>query len=487
MKHYLACDLGAESGRTILGTLSGDQLRLEELNRFPNQPVRLTNGLYWDSFRLLHEIQEGFSIAGRDRKLKLDGIGIDTWGVDFGLLGSDGSLVENPRHYRDARNHGMLERAWEITARERIFAQTGIQFMPINSLYQLLSMRLSNAPALDCAERLLFMPDLFNYWITGVQKSELTIASTSQFYNPTARRWAVELLEEMNLPTGILAEIVPPGTCLGCLLPHVAEATGLSAETRVFATASHDTAAAVAAVPASGTDWCYISSGTWSLMGVELEEPVINDRSLALNFTNEIGAEGKVRLLKNIAGLWVLQECRRAWAAEGCEYTYDELTRMAAAVRPFTAIIPPDRFLDPGRMPQRIAEWCKSSGQQVPEGAGEMSRAVLEGLALRYRQVLEDLESLLNREIKTIHIVGGGSRNRVLNQFVADATRRVVIAGPSEATAAGNVLVQAIGDGSVGGLAEGRQIICRSFPVVSFEPKDPDPWDAAYDKFRRLA
>ena len=485
MRQYLAFDLGAESGRAILGTLDGGRLELQELHRFPNQPVRTPAGLYWDALRLFHEIERGLAVAGRERKLHLDGIGVDTWGVDFGLIGRDGSLVASPMHYRDARNDGMLEKTFAIVPRAEIFAHTGIQFMQLNSLYQLYAMKLAGSPGLDAATRLLFMPDLFNYWLTGVECNELTEASTSQFYNPVAKRWATELLERLELPIAILGKIVPPGTLLGPLLPHVAEAAGLE-RTPVYATASHDTAAAVAAVPAEGDGWCYISSGTWSLMGVELSEPVIGERSLALNFTNEIGVGGRTRFLKNIAGLWLLQECRRAWALEGAEYTYDELASMASASSPFKAIIHPDAFLHAGGMPGRIAAWCASKGQTAPATPGEFARAILESLALRYRQVLESLELAVSRKIKVVHIVGGGSRNRVLNQFVADATGRLVVAGPSEATAAGNLLVQAIGSGVIADLAEARAVVRRSLPLSLYEPQPSAGWDEAYDKFCRL-
>ncbi len=486
MRHFLALDLGAESGRAMLGTLTDRKLTIEELHRFPNTPVRIPQGLYWDTFRLWHEIQQGMAAAGRDRKLKLEGVGVDTWGVDFGLFAADGSLVDNPRHYRDARNNGMLEKLFAAVPKEEIFAHTGIQFMQLNSLCQLYAVKLAGSPALAVARRLLFMPDIFNYWLTGVAKAELTIASTSQFYNPTKRRWATELLDKLGLSASVLPEIVPPGTMLGPLLPEVAEAAGLEAATPVYATACHDTASAVAAVPASGGDWCYISSGTWSLMGVELDEPVINDKTLADNLTNEVGAEGKIRLLKNIAGMWPVQECRRAWALEGRDYSYAQLTAMAAAAKPFVAVINPDAFLEPGRMPERIAEYCRAAGQTPPATPGEMVRCILESLALRYRQVLESLESLLGRRLEVIHIVGGGSQNHVLNQFAANATGRPVVAGPTEATAAGNVLVQAIGAGRLQGLKEVREVVRASFPLTTFEPQDTGGWDEAYEKFKKF-
>lgn len=486
MNHYLAIDLGAESGRGILGTLEGDRLRLEEIHRFLNEPVRLPTGLYWDSFRLFFNICEALRVAGRERKVKLDGIGVDTWGVDFGILGEDGALVDNPRCYRDSRTEGMFDRLFPVVPKDRVFAETGIQFMELNSLYQLYAMKLACSPGLQVGQKLLFMPDLLAYWLTGVMKNELTIASTSQFYNPAEKRWSWELFEALGLPKHILCEIVPPGALLGPLLPHLAEMAAVG-PVPVFASAGHDTAAAVAAVPASGDEWCYISSGTWSLMGVEVDEPVINEKSLAANFTNEVGVDGKVRLLKNIAGLWLLQECRRAWLLEGTEYSYGQLAEMAETAQPFRAIIPPDKFPQPGKMPRRIAEFCQTSGQAALKGPGEMARAILEGLALRYREVLEILESLLGRKLKTVHIVGGGSKNRVLNQLVADATRRTVVAGPTEATAAGNILVQAIGTGQLKNLAEARQVIEKSFPVENFEPKNSGPWDEAYEKFKKLA
>ncbi len=486
MKHYLAIDLGAESGRVILGSIDGGRLILEELHRFPNTGVRLPTGLYWDTFRLWHEIQQGMAVAGRTRALRLEGVGIDTWGVDFGLFGADGALVDNPRHYRDSRNNGMVEKICEVVPKEEIFAATGIQFMQLNSLCQLYAMKLADSPAFKVARTLLFMPDIFSYWMTGRLCSELTIASTSQFYDPVSRGWSAGLLERLGLPVDILPEIVMPGTRLGALLPEIADATGLSGDTPVFATASHDTASAVAAVPASGEDWCYISSGTWSLMGVELAEPLINNRVLEMNVTNEVGAEGRIRLLKNIAGLWLLQECRRAWALEGREYSYEELARLAGEAEAFAAVIPPDQFLEPGRLPEKIAAYCRSTGQEAPAQPGEMCRAILESLALRYRQVLESLESLLEKRLEKIHIVGGGSRNRVLNQFVADATGRTVVAGPSEATAAGNVLVQAMGSGQLAGLAEARELVRASFDLETVEPRDRSGWDEAYALFRRL-
>jgi rhamnulokinase len=469
MSNYLAVDLGAESGRVMLGSLAGGRLSLDELHRFPNQPVQLPSGLYWDAFRLFHEIVEGLHAAGK-RQLAPAGIGVDTWGVDFGLLGSDGGLIDCPRHYRDERTNGIPERLFTQVPRSEVFGYTGIQFMALNSLYQLYAMRLADAPALAAAERLLFMPDLLSYWLTGVQRAEVTIASTSQFYNPKTRRFATELFERLGIPAKILPELIEPGEKLGTLRPHLAQATGLG-PVPVYATAAHDTASAVAAVPGQGDDWCYISSGTWSLMGVELPHPVIDDLSFSLNFTNEAGFGGRTRLLKNIAGLWLLQECRRAWIAQGETFTYQELVAMAEEAGPSARLIDPDDFLQPGDMPTRIADWCRSHGVQPPATKGETCRLILESLAHRYHEVLRGLESIAGHKINTIHIVGGGSRNRLLNQLVASATGRKVVAGPVEATAAGNVLVQAIGAGEAACLDEAREIVRRSFEIEIFEPR----------------
>jgi rhamnulokinase len=449
----------------MLGTLNGGVLSLEELHRFPNTPVRLPTGLYWDTLRLFHEVRHALTICGRQRGLALDGIGIDTWGVDFGLLGSDGALVDNPRHYRDARNHGMLERTFAVIPREEIFVETGLQFMELNSLYQLHAMKLNHSPALSVATRLLFMPDLLNYWLTGVSRAEQTIASTSQFYNPVKKSWATTLLDRLGLAASILPEIVPPGSLLGPLLPEVAETTGLSKDTHVYATACHDTASAVAAVPATGDDWCYISSGTWSLMGAESDAPIINERSLAMNFTNEMGTGGRIRFLKNIAGLWLLQECRREWMLAGQEHSYEQLSSMAAQARSSGVILDPDEFLEPGQMPRRIAGRCGS------DDPGVICRTILESLAATYRKVLDNLENLTGKRIGRVHIVGGGSRNQLLNQLAANATGRSIIAGPTEATAAGNILVQAMGAGHVRDLSEVREIVGRSFPLATLNPQ----------------
>lgn len=474
--NYLALDLGAESGRAVLGRLEEGRLQLRELRRFANQPVRIHGALYWDALRLWHEIQQSIAEAAAQ---PLDGVGIDTWGVDFGLLGSDGALLENPRHYRDSRTHGVMEDVFRRVPCNQVFAATGTQLLPFNTLYQLYAMKRADAPAFASARMLLNMPDLFNYWLTGETKSEITIASTTQFFDPRAMSWATNLLERLDLPSRILAPLVAPGTRIGSMLnpPQVP----------IYATASHDTAAAVAAVPAApGSNWCYISSGTWSLMGVELERPILDERCLALGFTNEVGVSRTIRLLKNIAGLWPLQECRRAWSLEGHSDTYEELTAMAAEARPFCTILDPDAFGEPGDMPSRIDEYCRNTGQEPPRNPAECARALLEGLALRYRFVLERLEKLTGRKIEVVHIVGGGSRNNLLNQFAADSTGVSVLAGPAEAAAVGNILVQSMGARGLHDLEEFRGVVRRSFALSRFEPHAGEDWGRAYEHFLRI-
>ncbi|RKY05260.1 rhamnulokinase [Candidatus Poribacteria bacterium] len=485
-KIYIAFDLGAESGRCVAGIFDGQKLRLEEVRRFPNGPVRILDSLFWDVLRLWDEMKSSLSLC-RQRYGQVASIGVDTWGVDFGLLGRGDVLLGNPYHYRDKRTDGMMEEAFKRVPRREIFEKTGIQFMQLNTLYQLLSMVIERSPILEAAETMLMMPDLFNFWLTGVKVSEFSIATTTQFYNPRQRDWDRDLLERMGIPTRILPEIVPSGTVLGDLLPSVEEETGLSS-VKVIAPTCHDTASAVAAVPAEGDDWIYISSGTWSLMGVELKEPIINDRSLELNFTNEGGYGGTIRFLKNIMGLWLVQESRRTWAKEGQEHSYPELTEMAAQAQPFKAFVDPDDplFLHPGDMPARIREYCRRTGQPVPETKGEIVRCALESLALKYRWVAERLEELLGRRLNVIHVVGGGSRNELLCQLTADATGKTVIAGPAEATAAGNVMVQAMALGDVGSHPEAREIIRRSFEFKTYEPGKRDGWDEAYERFLKL-
>ncbi len=487
--NYIAIDLGAESGRVIGGRFDGDRLSLGDAYRFASAPVRLPDGLHTDVLRIWTEIKAGMFQVVSQSEGGLDGVGVDTWGVDFALLDRQGGLLSNPYHYRDSMTDGMLEEAFRRVPRAEIFEQTGIQFMPINSLYQLLALRLRQPALLDAAATLLWIPDLFNYWLSGRQISESSIASTSQCYDPRRGDWAVPLLEKLTLPTRIFLPVVPPGTTVGDLDPLVAEEVGLKNPIPVITPGGHDTALAVAAVPARGKDFVYLSSGTWSLMGAELTEPCITDRSLAGNFTNEGGVCGTFRFLKNISGLWVLQECRRTWAHQGKQLSYAELTELAKKAAPLRSLIDVDdsAFAKPGDMPARIREFCKRSGQPAPESTGEIVRCALESLALKYRQVLERLEQTLGRKLEPLHIVGGGTQNQLLNQFAANATGRQVVAGPVEATAIGSIMMQAMALGHIRTLADGRELVRRSFEVSTYEPQDAAVWEQAYQRLAALS
>ncbi len=480
--HFLAFDLGAESGRAMLGALDA-KLTLTEVHRFPNIPARLPDGLHWDTLRLWNECKTGLAQTVRKSGIELAGIGIDTWGVDYGLLDSQGNLISNPYHYRDSRTDGMIQEACRRMPREQIFELTGIQFMSLNTLTQLLSMVVNHSPALENAAHLLLMPDLFNYWFTGQIASEFSIATTSQCYDPRIRDWSAPLLEAMGIPRRIFPRIIQPGTILGEVCEPIAAETGARG-LRVIAPACHDTGSAVAAVPAVKPGFAWISSGTWSIMGAELSEPVINASSLAYNFTNEGGVDHTFRFSKNSAGLWLVQECRHTWALEGNELSYGELTEMAAQAEPLQSLVDPDaeEFLKPGDMPARIRAYCQRTGQPIPETRGAVVRCALESLACKYRWVLERMEEMLGHRLEPIHIVGGGTKNRLLSQLAADATGRRVITGPVEATAAGNVLVQAIAVGDIGSLADARAIVRRSFPVEAFEPQDRAGWDEGYER-----
>jgi rhamnulokinase len=407
--------------------------------------------------------------------------------VDFALLGRGGTMLGNPRHYRDPHTEGIMDAAFAVVPRAEVFRQTGIQFMRFNSLYQLLALARARSPLLDVAETMLFIPDLLHYWFTGIQVNEYTDASTSQMIDPHTRQWATDLVRRFGLPERILGRLVQPGTVLGPLLPGVAANAGVG-PIPVIAPATHDTAAAVAAVPATGDSWAYVSSGTWSLMGIETRQPMTDDRALRVNFTNEGGVGGTIRLLKNIAGLWLVQECRRAWEHAGKAYTYEELMRLAEAAPPFRSVLNPDdaTFMLPASMPEAIADFCRKSGQFAPQEPGAVVRCALEGLALRYRWVLTQLEDLAGKRLDTIHIVGGGSQNTLLCQLAADACDRPVVAGPVEATALGNVLVQMLGLGLLGSLSEGRAIVRRSFDVRTFEPRQPERWHEPYERFMQL-
>ncbi len=484
-ERYLALDFGAESGRALVGAFDGERLTVEEVHRFPNRPVRLPSGLHWDVLALYAECRDGIAAAGRAGSLA--SLGVDAWGLDFALLDARGALLGNPYTYRDARTDGMLDVAFARVPREDIFEQTGIQLIPVNSLYQLLAARRAGDPALDVAATFLTIPDLLAYWLTGERACELTNATTTQCFNPRTGAWAVDLLERLDIPPRIFPSVIAPGTVLGPLADMSNIRAG-SAAPRVVAPASHDTASAVAGTPLLDADRAFISSGTWSLVGMEVPAPIITPPALALNVANEGGVAGRTCLLRNVTGLWVVQGIRRALARDARPPGYAELTEMARGARPFAAVIDPDHpdFVRPDDMPAAIRAYCRATGQPAPADLGQLVRTALEGLALRYRWTIDGLERVTGRPIRAIHVVGGGARNGLLCQMTADATGRPVLAGPVEATAIGNVLVQAIAAGRLGTIEDGRELVARSFPIDVYEPGPRVPWDAAYDRFLDL-
>ena len=486
-RNYLAVDLGAESGRAIVGALDGEKLTLTETHRFANGPVRLPDGLHWDILRLWSEIKTAIGLASTKTNKKLESIGLDTWGVDFALLDSQGALVSNPFHYRDARTDGMLEEAFQRMPRAEIFANTGIQFMQLNTLYQLLSMVLQKSRLLDVAKTFVTIPDLFNYWLSGQITNEFTNATTTQCFDPRKRDWAAPVLEALSIPTHLFGPVTDSGTPIGSLLPYVGEETGASG-VRVVLPACHDTGSAVVAVPAQNRDFAWISSGTWSIIGAEVAAPHVDEKVLQYNFTNEGGVFDTWRLCKNITGLWLVQECKRTWANQGQGLSYDEIAGLASEAKPFVAVVDPDHpgFLHTGNMPERIQKYCVDTNQFVPQTKGEMIRVALEGIALKYRWMLEKLEELAGKTLEPIHIIGGGTKNRLLNRFTADCTGRTVIAGPVEATAIGNILMQAIGLKHLNSLAEARSIVRTSFTPQIYEPKRASDWDEAYSRFQKI-
>lgn len=480
----VALDLGAESGRAVVGSFDGGHLALEDVHRFPNVPVTLGGTLHWDFLRLFGEATAGIRRAAAGGPVA--SVGADTWGVDFGLLDARGRLLANPVHYRDRRTEGMPGLAFEVVPRGEIYAATGIQFMTINTLYQLWSMVRAGDPLLGQADRLLMMADLFHHFLAGSAVAEYTNASTSQCLDPVARDWARPLLERFEIPTGILPPVVTPGTDLGLLRPDVSAATGLR-DTRVVAPGSHDTASAVVGAPLAGPTTAFLSSGTWSLVGLEVPAPVITDAALAANLTNEGGVAGTVRLLRNVVGLWLVQESRRALWPAGDAPSYEELAALAGAAPAFTAFIDPDdeRFLRPGDLPARVRAFCTASGQPVPQDPGTLVRVLLESLALRYAVVVDELRDVSGHPVDAVQVVGGGSNHRLLCQLTADATGLPVRAGPAEATAIGNLAVQAIAAGELASVAEARDLVERSFPVATYEPRGD--WAAARARFAEIA
>lgn len=481
--HYIACDLGAESGRVILGTLTDGKLELEEIHRFPTGGVRLRGTLRWDILFIFAQLKEGLTRLAA-RNLPLSSLSVDSWGVDYVYFNASQPMLGLPYHYRDARTEQTYEAALERAGRDHIYAETGIQFMPINTIYQLLADAQGNGDIVGLADQFLNIADYFNYLFSGQAKNEISNASTTQLYNPVRRAWSESLIEKLGLPRRIFPELVASGTRLGPLEPDVRGETGLSG-VEVVATCSHDTGAAVAAIPAGpGEDWAYLSSGTWSLIGLELPEPLINPAVLSHNFTNEAGYGDTTRFLRNIVGLWLLQESRRAWAREGQSLEYAGIMRLAEAAEPFRSLVDPNdpRFVSPAHMPEAIAAFCRETGQPEPTSPGQFARCILESLALSYRTALADLEQATGRTIARLHIVGGGSQSELLNQFAACATGRTVIAGPVEATAIGNLLIQAMALGHLDSLSDLRGIVRNSFPIREYQATDSAAWQQASER-----
>lgn len=485
--HFIAFDLGATSGRTILGTLTEDELRLKELTRFPNRVLHLQGHVYWNICSLYEQLCEGLRAAARER-VPLTSVGIDTWGVDVAFVGRDGSLLGLPHAYRDPHTEGVPERFFrEVMPRSEVYARTGIQVMDFNTLYQLHALRRAGSSQLEAAARILFMPDALSYLLTGEAVTEYSVASTSQLLDPRTRRFDEELLERAGIDPRKFAPQVMPGHRIGLLDGRIAARTG-AGRIPVVAVAGHDTASAVAAVPAGDERFAYLSSGTWSLMGIETREPIVDERTAAGNITNEGGVEGTTRLLKNITGMWLIEECLREWKAAGTEYAYPEIVALAEEAEPFRTLIDPDdtSFARPESMTAAIAAYCRRTRQPEPRTHAETIRTLFESLALKYRQVLDRFRGLAPFPIERLHIIGGGSRNALLNRFTADATGLPVLAGPAEATAVGNILCQARAAGLVRSLAGMRRTVARCLPPERFEPGDTAAWTAAFTRFEKI-
>jgi len=483
-KRYIAVDLGAESGRVMLGIVSADKISLEEVHRFINGPVEQNGSLRWDFPRLISEVKTGIGKAVKESP-RIAGIGVDSWGVDFGLLDDNGDLIEKPYHYRDGRTNGMVEKACELLPKREIYERTGIQFMQLNTAYQLLSMRLSDSPVLAKAKRLIFIADLVSYFLSGSAFAEYTLASTSQLMDMRSGAWSQTIFQKLNLPLDIMPEVVRPGTVIGTLTEKVAKEIGCP-RIPIIAVASHDTASAVAAVPVSTpaeqaaehkTSWAYLSSGTWSLIGVESAAAVINDKTFAYPFTNEGGVDCKIRLLKNIMGLWLLQECKKHWQKQGIDLSYNQLTALAAKAKSGSASLDVDNscFLAPGDMPHRLNDYLTKTGQKTIDDKGQMVRTILENLARKYAETINQLEDVIDSPINRLYVVGGGSQNDLLNQLTADATGKIVTAGPVEATAIGNILMQARATGQLDDISQARGLVRRSFTPKEYHPQNTPP------------
>jgi rhamnulokinase len=486
MTNFAAVDLGAQSGRVALGRLDGERLTVEELHRFPNEPVLEGGRLQWDVRRLYRETIDGLAAAAR--AADIDAVAVDSWAVDFGLVDADGRLLANPVHYRDRRRAAAFDSVLtQIPARE-LYARTGIQLLPINTIFELAALASDGDPALVAADTFLLVPDLFNSWLCGSRVAELTNATTTQCYDPSQRTWADDLLARLDVPPSIFPEIVPPGTLLGPSVEEVAAETGLGAAP-LIAGATHDTASAVVAVPFRDPASVFLSVGTWSLVGLETTEPLLDDRAFEANVTNEGGVAGTFRLLRNVTGLWLLHECRRAWAAQGADHSFDELVTLAAAAPPLRSFVDPDdpAFAEPGDMPARIADSCARTSQPVPEDPGAVTRCILESLALAHAETVDVVSAVAGTTPGELHVVGGGARNELLCRWTAEAAELPVLAGPEEATLVGNVLVQAMALGELATLAEARALVAGSFAPKTYEPSGVSEWREARDRFRRIA
>lgn len=484
-KRVLAFDFGASSGRAIIGCFDGDKITLEEVHRFSNDPVSVGGTVYWDVLRLFYEIKQGIikaKIAGG-----FDSIGIDTWGVDFGLIDSEGKLMENPVHYRDARTAGLVDEAFKTMPKEKLYGITGIQFMELNTLFQLISLKKYRPWMLERADKMLFMPDLFGYMLTGKMCAEYSIASTSQLIDLDKRTWSKEILDAFGIKESVFAPLVQPGTVLGELSKEICEECGVD-PVPVISVCGHDTQSAITSVPCEDGDFAFLSSGTWSLFGTELDKPIVNETSMNINITNEGGFDGSTGFLKNIIGLWLIQESRRQWKREGKEYSYADLEKLALAAEPFKCFIDPDapEFVPHGNIPERVREFCRKTGQFVPETVGEIMRCIYESLAMKYRLTFEKLRECTERDYPVIHVIGGGTKDGLLCQMTANSCDRTVKAGPIEATVMGNVAVQLMSDGSVKNIGQARKIVADSSELKTFEPKDTDKWAGAYEDFLKV-
>lgn len=484
-KRVLAFDFGASSGRAIIGCFDGDKITLEEVHRFSNDPVSVGGTVYWDVLRLFYEIKQGIikaKIAGG-----FDSIGIDTWGVDFGLIDSEGKLMENPVHYRDARTAGLVDEAFKTMPKEKLYGITGIQFMELNTLFQLISLKKYRPWMLERADKMLFMPDLFGYMLTGKMCAEYSIASTSQLIDLDKRTWSKEILDAFGIKKSVFAPLVQPGTVLGELSKEICEECGVD-PVPVISVCGHDTQSAITSVPCEDGDFAFLSSGTWSLFGTELDKPIVNETSMNINITNEGGFDGSTGFLKNIIGLWLIQESRRQWKREGKEYSYADLEKLALAAEPFKCFIDPDapEFVPHGNIPERVREFCRKTGQYVPETVGEIMRCIYESLAKKYRLTFEKLRECTERDYPVIHVIGGGTKDGLLCQMTANSCDRTVKAGPIEATVMGNVAVQLMSDGSVKNIGQARKIVADSSELKTFEPKDTDKWAEAYKDFLKI-